>query len=62
MDKTPGTWTYFTKPHYVDGRCWRSIQMDNFIAKLSVFFQNVQGLPPLVDLCSFKQLLMWLDT
>ena len=58
MDKTPGTWTYFTKPHYVDGRCWRSIQMDNLISNFKCLFFNLQGLPPLVDLCSFKQLLM----
>ena len=59
MDKTPGTGTYFTTPHYVDGRCWRSIQMDNLISNFKcLFFQNLQGLPPLVVLCSFKQLLM----
>ena len=59
MDKTPGTWTCFTKPHYVDGRCWRSIQMDNLISNFKcLFFLNLQGLPPLVDLSSFKQLLM----
>ena len=49
MDKTPGTWTYFTKPHYVDGRCWRSIQMVNVISNFKChFFQNLQGLPPLL--------------
>ena len=58
MDKTPGTWTHFTKPHYVDGRCWRSIQMDNLISCFKCPFLNLQGLSPLVDLCSFKQLLM----
>ena len=58
MDETPGLWTYFTKPHYIDGRCWRSIQMDDLISKFECFSLNLQGLPPLVDLCSFKQLLM----
>ena len=58
MDKTPGTWIYFTKPHYVDGRCWRSIQIDNLISRFESFFQNLQELPSLFDLCSFKQLLM----
>ena len=58
MDKTPSTWTYFTKPHYVDGRFWRSIQMDNLISKFKCLFLNLHGLPILVDLCSFKQLLM----
>ena len=58
MDKTPGTWTYFTKLHYVDRLCWRSIQMDNLISKFEcLFFQNLQGLPPLVDLCSFNNFL-----
>ena len=57
MDKTPGTWTYFTKPQYVDGQCWRSIQMDNLISNFSVFFSKLTGVTPLVDLCSFKQLL-----
>ena len=55
MDKTPGTWTYFTKPHHVDGWCRRSIQMDNLISKFEcLFLKNLQGLPPLVDICSFK--------
>ena len=59
MDKTPGTWTYFTKPHYVDGRSWRSIQMDYLISNFKcLFFFKLTGVTPLVDLCSFKQLLM----
>ena len=33
-----------------------------YYPNFSVFFQNLQGLPPLVDLCSFKQLLRCLDT
>ena len=45
MDKTPGTRTYFTMPHYVDGRCWRFMQMDNLYQNCCVFFQNLQGLP-----------------
>ena len=38
MDKTPGTLAYFTKPHYVDGQCWRSIQMDNLISIFKCLF------------------------
>ena len=57
MDKTPGTWTYFTKPHYVDGRCWKSIQMDNLVSNFKCLFQKFTGVAPLVDLCSFKHFL-----
>ena len=47
MDKTPGTWTYFTKPHYVDGRCWRSIQMDDLISNFKcLFIKTYRGYPP----------------
>ena len=58
MDKTPGAWKYFTKPHYVDGRCWRSIQMNNLISNFKCLFLKLTGVTPLVDLCSFNQLLM----